>query len=64
MSKKHTVRTTHWRKNVLISKERIFEEAKEALDFAKKVEEGIVKVYDEVEQLIFSTEINNTDSYA
>jgi len=64
MSKKHTVRTTNWKKNVLISKERIFEEAKEALDFAKKVEEGIVKVYDEVEQLIFSTEINNTDSYA
>jgi hypothetical protein len=65
MSRAHRVRTHQWRNGRLEVKDRIFESAAEAVDFANSLTEvDGAKVFDDQEQIIHDISVQPTNTYA
>jgi hypothetical protein len=61
---RHTVRTHKWRDGVLHSHDHIFVSLEEAIKFAKSLEEGLIKVYDNAGQIVHQNDAGSVDTYA
>ena len=52
----HRVKHSKWENNELVHYEGVFETLESALTFARKIEDGLVKIYNEAEELVHSWE--------
>ena len=63
----HKVRTSKWKEQILVHEENVFHDIKEAIEFARGIVDGYIKIYNEIDELLFSWECGNTqkhESYA
>lgn len=56
---KNRVKISKWHEGALVHEEREYDYVFEALDYAKRIEHGIIKIYNELEELIHSWEVGD-----
>ena len=61
--KKHKLKISKWKNGILENEEKFFETFQEALIFAE-ASKGLIKIYNELEQLIHAETILCESSYA